>query len=486
MKNLSRLAVTIISYSFAILFIYATISKILDFENFQVQIAQSPLLSAYAGMVSYGILVIELLTAGLLLLPKRRITGLYAAFALMTAFTAYIYLLLNYSDFIPCSCGGILEKLGWREHLAFNFGCIILAVPALIITEKSRPISTRTLIMRMTFVFSATGGLMVLLFLSSEHIIKKENNFTRRFLPHPISNEKAIDLKASSFYLAGSHGDTVFLGNREAPLLMATVLPAFKHPTIDTLRLSDDRFSFKKVELSVSYPFFSLTDGTVPVIFEGIFPDLIAKKVRMQPAYFSQIKMISAHEYMFKSTLTKGKKAILGYLNSETERTEIKDDFLEIQMDGLFDTDGHLSYDPVSDQMVYTYLYRNQYLTADERLLNKRSGLTIDTVTTARIKLHKMADGKTKMAAPPVEVNLFQTAFDHRLYNISALRGKFESLSRWKHSKIVDVYDLKDKSYQYSFYLKNRNDHSARDILVTKKHMYVLTGNELVRYQRRR
>lgn len=484
MRHIKTVVITVITYAFVLLFTYAAVSKLLDFENFRVQLAQSPLLSAYAGMVSYGVIALELLISLLLLIPQTRKAALYASFVLMVAFTVYIYLILNYSDFVPCSCGGILEKLGWKEHLVFNIIMVGLACIALFWVKKERAaLTTAAYLLAGAAISSAV---MVALFLSSEYIIKKENNFTRRFLPHPISNETAISLKAASFYFAGNHGDTLFLGNREASLLIATILPTFQHYTVDTLRLSDDRLPFKKVELNISYPFFRLTDGTVPVIFEGRLPELFAKKISIQPVYFSQLKMTSAHEYIFKSTLTKGKKAVLGYLNSETKRTEIKDDFLKKQIDGLFDTDGHLSYDPVSDQIVYTYLYRNQYLTADKRLLNQKAGNTIDTITTAKIKLYKMNDGKTKMVSPPLEVNLFQTAYDHLLYNISGLRGKYESLKRWNTSKIIDVYNFQEKSYRYSFYIKNRKEQSARDVLVTKKYLYVLLGNEIVRYQRRR
>jgi hypothetical protein len=35
-----------------ILFTYAAISKLIDFENFQTQLGQSPLLSAYAASIS--------------------------------------------------------------------------------------------------------------------------------------------------------------------------------------------------------------------------------------------------------------------------------------------------------------------------------------------------------------------------------------------------------------------------------------------------
>ena len=109
------------------MFVYAAISKLLDFETFTVQLAQSPLLSAYTGVIAWVVPGLEILIAVLLTIPKYRIPALYASFTLMVMFTAYIYIILNFSDFIPCSCGGVLEKLSWTQHLIFNIVFIILA-----------------------------------------------------------------------------------------------------------------------------------------------------------------------------------------------------------------------------------------------------------------------------------------------------------------------------------------------------------------------
>src|SRR5690606_20417083 len=111
--------VEIISYLFVLLFVYAAVSKLLDFENFQVQLGQSPLLSAYAGIIAPSIIIIELIVSLLLSIKSTRLIGLYCSLFLMVGFTAYIFLILNYSDFIPCSCGGVIEELNWSQHLVF-------------------------------------------------------------------------------------------------------------------------------------------------------------------------------------------------------------------------------------------------------------------------------------------------------------------------------------------------------------------------------
>ncbi|HZH70563.1 MAG TPA: MauE/DoxX family redox-associated membrane protein [Flavobacteriaceae bacterium] len=37
---------------------------------------------------------------------------------------------------MPCSCGGVLEQLGWTEHLAFNIGFMGLGVVGILIENK--------------------------------------------------------------------------------------------------------------------------------------------------------------------------------------------------------------------------------------------------------------------------------------------------------------------------------------------------------------
>ena len=136
MRNILSISKQVVIYFFIILFVYAAVSKLTDFENFQVQIAQSPLLSAFATPIAYGVVLGELAIALMLCFEKSRTLGLYLFLGFMTAFTVYIFLILNYSPFIPCSCGGVLEKMGWWEHLWFN-GVVCLVTVFIIITDNN-------------------------------------------------------------------------------------------------------------------------------------------------------------------------------------------------------------------------------------------------------------------------------------------------------------------------------------------------------------
>ncbi|MFC4218968.1 MauE/DoxX family redox-associated membrane protein [Flagellimonas marina] len=126
------------SVMLALLFLYAATSKLLDFQQFRVQLGQSPILTAYADWVAWSIPLLEYVLALLLLFDLYRLLALYGAFGLMVMFTTYILLVLHFSDYVPCSCGGVLEDLGWTEHVVFNLFFMVLAILAIVLLETGK------------------------------------------------------------------------------------------------------------------------------------------------------------------------------------------------------------------------------------------------------------------------------------------------------------------------------------------------------------
>lgn len=485
MKNLQNIFIEAVPCFFVLLFIYAGMSKMLDFENFQFQLVQSPIVSAYAGYISYAVIITELLVATLLIISGTRLFALYASMAIMISFTMYIYLILNFSEFVPCSCGGILEKMGWKEHLIFNIFCVIVALCSITVYERERKNHIFKYGIRIILVLTVSGTSVVFLYNESEYIIKKENNFTRKFLPHSIDYPETVDLKTNSFYFAGAKNDSLFLGNSTAPLLLGKILPAFKTLQLDTLSINDKTLAFSSVNLQVNYPYYSFTDGKVPVIFEGHFPDKLARLVTINELFFSQILMSSPKNYLFRSHLTKKDENVIGKLQlGDKTSINFNGKILEKQIDGIFDTDGMLIKDPVTQENIYTYYYRNEYRRIDNHLKFLGNGRTIDSTFRAQIEIAINAKGEKKMRKPPLKVNVLQVAYGGLLFNMSNLKGRQESGDLWKSAKIIDVYNYRDNSYLYSFPIYNRKNNKVRDILVTDHHLYALIGNDIIKYRR--
>lgn len=132
--NASKRQVTIDIIVFLIigLFVYAAVSKLIDYDRFEATIGKSPLITNHARWLAPLIPFGELGISLALLLPKFRMIGLYMSFILMLTFTIYIAYILTFSPYIPCSCGGILNNMGWTEHLFFNVVYTIITLLGII------------------------------------------------------------------------------------------------------------------------------------------------------------------------------------------------------------------------------------------------------------------------------------------------------------------------------------------------------------------
>jgi hypothetical protein len=126
----------IISALFIILFIYTGLNKLLDYDTFKFQMGRSPYLQNISSLVAATLPTGELLVALALVMKRTRLAGLYASFFLMSLFTGYVAIMLNFSYYLPCSCGGILQALSWHQHLVFNSLFTILAVVGVLLQSQ--------------------------------------------------------------------------------------------------------------------------------------------------------------------------------------------------------------------------------------------------------------------------------------------------------------------------------------------------------------
>lgn len=482
--KLRQIIVPVVCYLYILLFIYAAVSKLLEFEDFRIQLAQSPLLSAYAGIIAPSVIAAELLLSMLLCFKATRLSGLYCSFFMMIAFTVYIYIILNYSDFVPCSCGGIIEKLSWTQHMVFNIAFALMALAAVSQTEKEKGTRVRIVVLKNLLPSLMAVGIVVGLFLSSEHIIKKENNFIRRFGQHPVSEEKAFDLGANSYYFAGVSDGLIYLGNYTAPLVLTTIDTSLTAITSFKIQPDNTDHPFRSIQVQVQPPWFYVYDGYVPVIYKGQMGYPYAHTISFEDCYFSQLLATDSTNFIFRAQSSKTKTQVLGRLSLHREpKIKLNETLLEKQVDGMFDTDGQLLRDDATGELVYIYTYRNEFLVMDDELNLLQKLHTIDTITRAQVKVYTLSDGSHKMDAPPLEVNKISVVHGGVLFNESDLMGKFESPKMWKQAAIIDMYRTDRQEYLGSFYIYNRGKNKMSRMLATDTHLYVLCGNEMVRYR---
>jgi uncharacterized membrane protein YphA (DoxX/SURF4 family) len=131
-----KITIEIICFLLVLLFVYAATNKVIDYQKFKVQIGQSPMLTGLGDFIPPIVIAAEFIVSVFLFIPKFRLISLFASFSLMIMFTAYIIAILNFSSYVPCSCGGVLEKLGWTAHLYFNISFILLSLIGIILQSQ--------------------------------------------------------------------------------------------------------------------------------------------------------------------------------------------------------------------------------------------------------------------------------------------------------------------------------------------------------------
>ncbi|WP_367161045.1 MauE/DoxX family redox-associated membrane protein [Flavobacterium sp.] len=470
--------VTLICYLYILLFVYAAISKFLDFENFQTQLGQSPLLSAYAGWVAPIVLVLELLIALLLMFHKTRYAGLVGSYFIMVLFTVYIYLILNFSSFVPCSCGGVLEKMTWSQHLIFNICFALLAIIALFLIRSTK----------ITFISVFAGGLLnglivYGLFLQSENTMKFDNPFIRRFSDFVVKDSE-IDLKHNSYYYAGGTSSTLYLGNYTSPLILTKVDTALQKATPIRFELDQADLPFKTVQVQADSTNFYLFDGSVPCFFRGKIKDGRASMVGLGTTFFSTGVLCDSSRLLIRSHNRMGENSIGVSNYNEPFSSHFHYTLLEKQFDGNFDTDGMLMYDSNLNKGVYIYRYRNEYIVFDPTLENVAKGRTIDTISQAQLKIvYNDATKEKKLAGTPLVVNYNSSVYNGLLFVQSGLVGRFEDRKMWQQASVIDVYNIRNRTYIASFYIYHIDQKKLSRFFVLHNHFYAFIGSKLVRYK---
>lgn len=486
----NKYIIEIISLLFVLLFLYAAVSKILDFENFQVQLGQSPLLSAFANPVSYLIPAIEVGICIFLGLPKYRIIGLWGALCLMTMFTIYIYTVLHFSSFVPCSCGGILEKMSWNVHLVFNLFFVALAIVGIILKFRDSKLNNyesqnKKTAVKLTAAIFCSASFIVILFLCSEEIMHYDNPFLRRYIRRSVKLVQTKDLKFNSFYFAGTDKNRIYLGNYTAPLYLLSFNDTLANEKRIIIDFKNNKHPFSRVRILIDENQFYLMDGSVPCLYKGDKGSWKITSMFTDVPRFTTAIPIDDASFFFRNNSGPNSANILGNYNEKGEvKIKYFPNLLQSQYDGIFDTDGILEYDKTTGRIAFVYYYRNEFFTVDHDGENIQRSHTIDTTSKAKIKVAYLKEGKNrKMAAPPLIVNSLSTVHNNLLFVESKIKGQYENEDMWKHAAIIDVYSLKSKSYLLSFPVFGTEEDKLNSMRATQDFLYVIIGTKLMVYR---
>jgi hypothetical protein len=120
-----------------LLFLYASVSKFLDFKTFIGQMNNQPLPNSWTPFLVWAIPLLEIAISITLLFEYTRLLGLYASLVLLIIFTVYTgIIMLHFFAYVPCSCGGVIRKLTWGQHLILDLFYLFISVLGIILKRR--------------------------------------------------------------------------------------------------------------------------------------------------------------------------------------------------------------------------------------------------------------------------------------------------------------------------------------------------------------
>ncbi|MCC4228622.1 MauE/DoxX family redox-associated membrane protein [Zunongwangia profunda] len=145
--NYSRVLEAILLYYFILLLSYAALSKITEGNSLYTSLMNAPLyLSAKLAAVGQWLIPITELVLAISISFKstRRIGYLSIAllFILLSVYTGWIIWFLPNK---PCSCGGLISLLSWKQHVVFNLVNLILSLVAWYLTKREVTANPKTI-----------------------------------------------------------------------------------------------------------------------------------------------------------------------------------------------------------------------------------------------------------------------------------------------------------------------------------------------------
>jgi putative oxidoreductase len=122
------------------LFVYASLMKFMHFQVYMEEMHKQVFPEWMGSKLIYIVPTMEIMIAVGLCFRYLRGSALYASLALMCLFTIYALAVLTHVfTEAPCSCGGIISLLTWKQHVIFNLFFVGVTVAAIYLRKSSLP-----------------------------------------------------------------------------------------------------------------------------------------------------------------------------------------------------------------------------------------------------------------------------------------------------------------------------------------------------------
>jgi hypothetical protein len=335
----------------------------------------------------------------------------------------------------------------------------------------------------LTCVLIASASAVIALHLLSISHSQADNSFIRHFPPHAVIPGQTLDMGYNSYYFAGTSPEQIYFGNTTAPLHVVSSSLMLSDTHHIRLSLRDPVKSFVRPVVYVDDHDFYLLDGILPTILHGNTTQWEARRHFADTLFFTEAAPFNPASVAIRVAGGSPPEYILGKETRQEPGLTLAPQVLTKQIDGLFSVDGMMHYSRPLNTLVYLYYYRNEFICMDTSLNVRYRSRTIDTISHARIKVARVEqDRSITLASPPLYVNKRSCVSGNYLFVNSALKASNEPHEHFDLASVIDVYDLRDGTYRYSFYLANLGGEQLRDFGVAERTFIALHGQYVSTY----
>lgn len=336
--------------------------------------------------------------------------------------------------------------------------------------------------------FGFGTSLVIILYARTNHAVYERNEFYRVYKTNTTGPLKKMDIGFNSYYAAGTTKQNIYLANITAPfhvLILNQSLTDSQHVKIRIKGESNPTISRSSI-VRVDSPFFYLADGKKPAIYRGKINNWIAELIPNSNEYFVKFEPLTENSFAVRTNSAQTGENVLGKIQLNPYKMTINESLLVKQIDGIFCTDGTLLFNRDLKKLIYTHYYRNEYIVYDTGLNLSYRGHTIDTFSQARIKISHVSSDSTNTLTDRKYVVIRSGTSSKYLFTWTRLIAKNDDEDMIKNQSIIDVYDLEDKKYKFSFLIPYYQGIQMRDFFtIDTKYVVALYDKYIVRYELR-
>lgn len=307
-----------------------------------------------------------------------------------------------------------------------------------------------------------------------------KNGFDRKVRSVDLRIKNKIDLGNANYDFAGWIGNRLYLRNVDVPFALVEVREGSISDTIHVNHPMTEKIT--TAQIYVDSAFFYLGDLINYVIYKGSINDWTIHEQVNGPRFFSEYVPVSDSAIAYR-TVT-GSETEYRLIIESAHQSFDGTGLIQTQIDGLFCTDGMLRFDQMTRSIVYIYFYRNQFIHTDLKLELLGRNPTIDTTNHAKISVaYNAKDKYASLSSPPNIVNRAVECSDGKLLVNSNLIADNESRDTFQSADVIDVYNLADGGYLFSFYIPRNNGYRLTHFELHESHLFVLRGSTLEIYE---